>query len=158
MARSEEANPRIPCECGQSISLPRPGKSRHRLVTCRRCGRLTDLELVGDRWFAEGVLAPEGSVPVSGFSMSLRLEPDVQRFWFRESLPLSGTVVVHVVFVPSSGEAEVKAADQKALRFHRVKSAAEARRRWLAVHRAPAEGSQARRRLKKHSPRARAES
>ena len=152
MARAARTNPRLPCDCGLSIALPKPGKSRYRVMRCR-CGRLIDLELIGDRWSAEAVLAPEGSVPVSGFSLSLRLEPNVQRFWFREPLSPSGTIIVHVVFVPSSGEAEVKAGDQKVIRFRRVKSAAEARRRWLAVRTTPAESSQVARRLRRHSAR-----
>lgn len=152
MGRPAKPSFRLSCECGLWVSLPKPGKSRHRVVTCL-CGRLIDLDLVGDRWSAAGVLAPEGSVPVSGFSLSLRLEPNVQRFWFRQPLSPPGTVVGHVVFVPSSGEAEVKAGDQKAIRFHRVKSAAEARRRWLAVRTAPAESSQAARRLRRHAAR-----
>jgi hypothetical protein len=119
------------CECGRSIALPTTREiSKRRELTCH-CGRLYDLEFVADKWQVNGVLTPEGSVPVSGFSRELRARPDVRRFWFLHPISPAGHLIGHVVFSPYSREAEVKAADQKARRYEEVETATEAWRRWI---------------------------
>jgi len=69
-------------------------------------------------------------VPVEGFSRQLRLEPDVERFWFLQTI-VGARLPVHVVFSRSSKIAEVKAADLKVVRLSGVESVSEARRLWV---------------------------
>jgi len=128
---NEPEKARATCECGLPIDLPAPRVVSERREFACRCGRLNDLEFAGERWHVTGVLTPEGSVPVSGFSLRLREQPDVRRFWFRHPISPSGQLIGHVVFSGSSREAEVKAADMKAMRFIDVDSPTEARRRWI---------------------------
>jgi len=139
----------LDCECGLAIALPASAEVGTSEVACS-CGRLHELELADDFWTRASVLHPEGSVPVTGFSSSLRQEPDARRYWFRQELRPRGVLIVHLVFSASTREAEVKAADQKAMRLNRVRSATEARRLWLASQTKPQESSQATRRVRRH--------
>jgi hypothetical protein len=77
-------------------------------------------------------LVLEGSVPVSGFSRELRGAADVERYRFSFALRGEAAMPVHIVFSAALGAAEVKAGDMKALRFAEVRSAEEARERWIA--------------------------
>ncbi len=77
-------------------------------------------------------LVSEGSVPVSGFSRELRGAEDVERYRFAFALRSEASMPVHIVFSASLGAAEVKTGDMKALRFSDVRSAEEARDRWIA--------------------------
>src|SRR5262245_24613697 len=143
--------PALTCECGRTLALPASEKAGPREVVCE-CGRRHEVELADDLWTQASVLHPEGSVPVSGFSLNLRQEPDARRYWFRQELSPRGVLLVHLIFSAQAREAEVKAADQKAMRLEKVKSATEARHRWLASQ-TPAETSETERRLRRHLPR-----
>lgn len=118
------------CMCGRRfLALESAHGDRHREVRCS-CGRRAAYTAEGDGWDLQAVLTPEGSVPLQGFSRELRAEPDVERFWFLH--PIGGaTLPVHVVFSPGRREAEVKAADMKALHLRDVSSPSEARRLWI---------------------------
>lgn len=80
----------------------------------------------------ESPLHPEKSVPVTGFSRELRMAVDTQRYWFSFALRGDVPLPVHLVFSPTEGVAEVKAADLKAYRVVGVSSPCEARERWVA--------------------------
>jgi hypothetical protein len=80
----------------------------------------------------EEPLRPEGSVPISGFSVALRLAPNVERYWFSFALRGEIALPVHLVFDPASRTAEIKAADVKMYRVEDVGSPCEARERWIA--------------------------
>src|SRR5262245_34034098 len=118
------------CACGRRfLSLEAHRGDVHREVRCF-CGRRAAYAPIGDGWGLQAVLTPEASVPLRGFSRELRAEPDVERFWFLH--PIGGaTLPVHVVFSPGKREAEVKAADMKALQLRDVSSPSEARRMWI---------------------------
>jgi len=77
-------------------------------------------------------LEPEGSVPVSGFSLELRHACDVERFRFAFSMHGGAPYPVHVVFSSSRRTAEIKAGDLSAFCVTEVDSVEEARRRWVA--------------------------
>jgi len=77
-------------------------------------------------------LQPEKSVPVTGFSRELRLAPDVERYRFSFALQGNVPLPAHIVFSPAAGAAEIKAADLKAFAVAGVRSACEARQRWIA--------------------------
>src|SRR5262245_21229182 len=115
--------PGLVCGCGRKVRMPRSIRKPGRREAACPCGRLLELEFVGECWRVSGVLEPEGSVPVSGFSRDLRRSPDVRRYWFQHALSPSGYLIAHVVFSPSSGVAEVKAADLKAMSFEGVATA-----------------------------------
>lgn len=118
------------CVCGRRfVYLESARGGVHREVRCS-CGRRAAYAPVGEGWALQALLTPEGSVPLSGFSRELRAEADVERFWFLH--PIGGAVLpVHIVFSLARREAEVKAADMKALRLERVTSPSEARRLWI---------------------------
>lgn len=118
------------CFCGRRFLALEPAHGdRHREVRCA-CGRRAAYAPAQEGWVLQAVLTPEGSVPLRGFSRELRAEPDVERFWFLH--PIGGaTLPVHVVFSPGRREAEIKAADMKALSLQDVSSPSEARRRWI---------------------------
>ncbi len=118
------------CVCGRRLSSPSGIRGEaHREVRCT-CGRRAVYAPSGSDWALQALLNPERSVPVAGFSRALRLEPDVERFWFLH--PIGGaTLPVHIVFSPALKVAEVKAADLKVLHLEGVGSAAEARRVWV---------------------------
>jgi hypothetical protein len=80
----------------------------------------------------DGALEPEGSVPLSGFSRELRAAEDVERYRFSYGMRGDAAMPVHIVFSASLRAAEVKTGDMKALRFSEVRSAQEARERWIA--------------------------
>jgi hypothetical protein len=87
--------------------------------------------LRGSGWDLAASLTPERSVPLAGFSRELRERSDAERYWFL--FPLKDVPLpVHVVFSPSAGRAEIKAADVKAFGFEGVGSPTEARRLWIA--------------------------
>jgi len=121
----------LACPCGRTLDSPPghvPGASAE--LACG-CGRLLDLERFDGAWLIRGELVPERSVPIGGFSLELRLRFDVQRWWFEiQDIALRRTIV-HVVFSPGLGVAEVKHSDLKPLRLTGIASAAEARRRWI---------------------------
>ncbi len=99
-------------------------------VTCS-CGRVLDLERFGETWLIRGDLVPERSVPVGGFSRELRQQLDAERWWFEIQDMARRRTIVHIVFSPGLGVAEVKPSDLKPLRLTGMTSAAEARRRWI---------------------------
>lgn len=121
----------LACPCERTLDAPPdhvPGATAE--LACG-CGRLLDLERFDGAWLLQGELVPERSVPIGGFSLELRLCFDVQRWWFEiQDIALRRTIV-HIVFSPGSGVAEVKHSDLKPLRLTGIASAAEARRRWI---------------------------
>ncbi len=118
------------CVCGRRLPSPSGARGRaHREVLCA-CGRRAVYAPSGSDWALQALLTPERSVPVGGFSRALRLEPDVERYWFLHAIG-SATLPVHIVFSPALRVAEVKAADLKVLHLEDVVSAAEARRVWV---------------------------
>jgi hypothetical protein len=120
------------CPCGQTVtgdaSLS-PGDARE--ISCL-CGRKFELALdLSGRPTVSEPLTPEARQPLAGFSLALRLREDCERYHFSHTI--SGhRLPVHVLFSPSAEEAEVKTGDRKALRFAPVRSALDARRRWIA--------------------------
>jgi hypothetical protein len=77
-------------------------------------------------------LVRERSVPISGFSIELRMAEDVERYRFAFALRGDFDSPVHLVFSPSLGRAEVKTGDLKVLALDAVDSPCEAQRRWIA--------------------------
>jgi hypothetical protein len=119
------------CECGRPLA-PGPGRvsGEHVEIVCP-CGRRCDCLAEEGGLTLAGCLTPERSVPLAGFSRELRERPDVERYWFLFPLK-DAPLPVHLVFSPSAGRAEVKAADLKTYGFEGVGSPTEARRRWIA--------------------------
>jgi hypothetical protein len=100
-----------------------------REITCR-CQRKYELALDrSGRATRSEPLTPEARQPLAGFSSELKLREDSQRYHFSHTI--SGRLPVHILFSPSAQEAEVKTGDRKALRFAPVRSALDARRRWI---------------------------
>jgi len=98
------------CECGRAIEFQKPaGSGTHREVACE-CGRRHDVEYGVRGWVAVAQLTPEGSLPLSGFSIPLR-QTEVSR---------------------SEARAEVKAADMKVFAVQGVRLPTDARRRWIS--------------------------
>ena len=121
-----------PCLCGRTVTGDAPvapGDSRD--IACH-CGRQFEIALDSSgRPTVSEPLTPEARQPLAGFSTALRLREDCERYHFTHSI--SGhRLPVHVLFSPSAGEAEVKTGDRKALQFAPVRSALDARRRWIA--------------------------
>lgn len=120
------------CPCGQTVTGEAPlamGDTRE--ISCH-CGRKFDLALdLSGRATVSEPLIPEARQPLAGFSPALRLREDCERYHFSHTI--SGhRLPVHILFSPSAEEAEVKTGDRKALRFAPVRSALDARRRWIA--------------------------
>jgi hypothetical protein len=119
------------CVCGKPLTWGAPGAPGDmREITCR-CQRKYELALDrSGRATRSEPLTPEARQPLAGFSPELKLREDCQRYHFSHTI--SGhRVPVHILFSPSAGEAEVKSGDRKALRFASVRSALDARRRWI---------------------------
>ena len=119
------------CPCGKSVTrdVPlAPGDTRE--ITCL-CGRKFELALDrSGRATRSEPLTPEARQPLAGFSLALKLREDCERYHFSHTI--SGhRQPVHILFSPSAQEAEVKTGDRKALRFAPVRSALDARRRWI---------------------------
>lgn len=120
------------CPCGRTVTGDAPlapGDTRE--ISCF-CGRKFELALdrSGQATRSEP-LTPEARQPLAGFSLALRLREDCERYHFSHTI--SGhRLPVHILFSPSAEEAEVKTGDRKALRFAPVRSALDARRRWIA--------------------------
>jgi hypothetical protein len=131
------------CECGRPVEFQRPaGNGTHREITCE-CGRRHDVEYGTRGWVAVAQLTPEGSLPLSGFSIPLRQTKDSERFRFTYPLHGDAELPVHILFSRSEGRAEVKAADMKVFAVQGVRLPTDARRRWISwwrEHR-PAMGS-----------------
>ncbi len=120
------------CECGRPVEFRQAaGSGAHREVSCA-CGSRHDVEYGPTGWVAIARLTPERSLPLSGFSVALRLAPDAERFRF--SFPLHGDaeLPVHILFSRSQGRAEVKAADLKVFTVDGVGLPTDARRRWIS--------------------------
>ena len=120
------------CPCGRTViagALLASGDSRE--ISCL-CGRKFELALdLSGRVTVSEPLTPEARQPLAGFSPALRLREDCERYHFSHTI--SGhRLPVHILFSPSASEAEVKTGDRKALRFAPVRSALDARRRWIA--------------------------
>ncbi|MEO8431767.1 MAG: hypothetical protein ABI592_09690 [Acidobacteriota bacterium] len=118
------------CACGRPISPPVDAGTQDLVEVACACGRLIELRRSFDSWTVDGELHPEGSVPVGGFSRELRLQPDVERFWFPVNAA-GGRLNVHLVFSAEMRSAEAKPSDMKAFRIAPVANASEARRKWL---------------------------
>lgn len=119
------------CPCGKPVTrdVPlAPGDTRE--ITCL-CGRKFELALDrSGRATRSEPLTPEARQPLAGFSPALKLREDCERYHFSHTI--SGhRLPVHILFSPSAQEAEVKTGDRKALRFAPVRSALDARRRWI---------------------------
>ena len=136
------------CPCGKpAADVPlAPGDTLE--ISCS-CGRRFELALdrSGQATRSEP-LVPEARQPLAGFSPALKLREDCERYHFSHTI--SGhRLPVHILFSPSAQEAEVKTGDRKALRFAPVRSALDARRRWIEwfdsragqTHRASRRGS-----------------
>ena len=119
------------CPCGKpAADVPlAPGDMRE--ISCS-CGRRFELALdLSGRATRSEPLVPEARQPLAGFSPALKLREDCERYHFSHTI--SGhRLPVHILFSPSAEEAEVKTGDRKALRFAPVRSALDARRRWIA--------------------------
>jgi hypothetical protein len=129
MIKSESVLPS--CLCGRPLTWDAPaapGDARE--ITCP-CGRKYELALDrSGRATRSEPLTPEARQPLAGFSPELKLREDCQRYHFSHTI--SGhRLPVHILFSPSAEEAEVKTGDRKALRFAPVRSALDARRRWI---------------------------
>jgi hypothetical protein len=135
------------CLCGRPLTWDAPaapGDARE--ITCP-CGRKYELALDrSGRATRSEPLTPEARQPLAGFSPELKLREDCQRYHFSHTI--SGhRLPVHLLFSPSAEEAEVKTGDWKALRFAPVRSALDARRRWIEwFDSRPDKGSRASRR------------
>jgi len=119
------------CLCGKPLTWGAPGAPGDtREITCA-CGRKYDLALDrSGRATRSEPLTPEARQPLAGFSPELKLREDCQRYHFSHTI--SGhRLPVHILFSPSAEEAEVKTGDWKALRLAPVRSALDARRRWI---------------------------
>jgi hypothetical protein len=126
------ASPVGHCECGRPVEFQRPaGSGTHREITCV-CGRRHDVEYGSKGWVAVAQLTPEGSLPLSGFSIPLRLSPDAERFRFSYPLHGDAELPVHILFSLSEKRAEIKAADLKVFEVHGVRLPTDARRRWIS--------------------------
>lgn len=119
------------CVCGKPLTWDTPGAPPERRDLACLCGRQYDLTPDrSGRATPSEPLTPEARQPLAGFSPELRRREDCQRYHF--SHPISGhRLPVHIVFSPSAQEAEVKTGDRKTLRFAPVRSALDARRRWI---------------------------
>jgi hypothetical protein len=119
------------CQCGKSLTWDAPAAPGDpREISCS-CGRRYELALdpSGRETWSEP-LTPEARQPLAGFSPELKLREDCQRYHF--SYTISGhRLPVHILFSPSAQQAEVRTGDRKALRLAPVRSALEARRRWI---------------------------
>jgi hypothetical protein len=82
-------------------------------------------------WSCLAELNPEGSLPLSGFSVELRRAPDAERFWFRHSVHGEVPLPVHVLVSRSAARAEVKSGAQKVFAIDRAVTPTEARRLWI---------------------------
>ena len=118
------------CPCGKpAADVPlAPGDTRE--IVCS-CGRRFEVALDrSGRATRSEPLVPEARQPLAGFSPALKLREDCERYHFSHTI--SGRrLPVHILFSPSAQEAEVKTGDRKALRFAPVRSALDARRRWI---------------------------
>lgn len=92
---------------------------------------MLELERFDQAWLIRGDLVPERSVPIGGFSLTLRSQPDAQRWRFEIQDMAMRRTNVHIVFSPGLAIAEVKHSDLKPLNLTGVASAVEARRRWI---------------------------
>jgi hypothetical protein len=121
----------FPCVCGKGLAWEAVASRSEELEVSCSCGRQYELELQeGGRAPRLEPLTPEARQPLAGFSSELKGRGDCQRYYF--SHRISGhRVPVHILFSPSAKEAEVKTGDMKPLRFAPVRSAVEARRRWI---------------------------
>jgi hypothetical protein len=119
------------CECGRALSPGSGGvPGEHREIACP-CRRRCDCALGEKGWALEACLTPERSVPLAGFSRELGERADAERYRFL--FPLKDVPLpVHMIFSPSTGRAEVKAADVKTYEFEGVESPTQARRFWIA--------------------------
>ena len=117
---------------GRDYAAGRPSRLHGIFTPCGEHRCMTNDLHVERCLCSEEPLHPERSVPVTGFSHALRGAGDVERYRF--AYPLRGEVPlpVHLVFSASERAAEIKAADLKAYRVEGVRSACEARQRWIA--------------------------
>jgi hypothetical protein len=125
------------CPCGRGISLQEDPTFDSPVEKACACGRLLEIERLGTAWIYRGDVAPEGSVPVKGFSRELKSMPDARRYRFEILDAARRRIPVHIVFSPSASQAEVKHSDLKPLRLTGVATATQARRRWLEWFEAP---------------------
>jgi hypothetical protein len=120
------------CGCGRPVEFRKvAGSGLHREITCA-CGRRLDVEFGARGWVVVAQLTPEGSLPLSGFSIPLRQTADAERFRFTFPLHGDAELPVHILFSRSEGRAQIKAADLKVYEIQGVHLPTEARRRWIA--------------------------
>jgi len=116
------------CVCGRLLELERNDRAAVDLACL--CERRIEVRRAGGSWLIAAMLAPERSVPISGFSRELRLDPRAQRFYFSHSIGGS-EIPVHIVYSESLRVAEVKAAGMKVSALVEVDGPLDARRRWV---------------------------
>ena len=116
------------CVCGRLLELEGTDRAAEDLACL--CGRRIELRRAGGFWVIAATLAPERSVPISGFSREIRLDPNAQRFYFSHSIGGS-EIPVHMIYSDSSRAAEVKAAGMKVSTLAAVNGPLDARRRWV---------------------------
>jgi hypothetical protein len=120
------------CECGRPLEFHQAaGSGANREIACA-CGRRHDVEYGATGWVSVAQLTPERSLPLSGFSVPLRLTPDAERFRFCFPLHGEAQLPVHILISRSEGRAEIKAADLKVFTVEGVQLPTDARRRWIA--------------------------
>ncbi len=119
------------CACGQTLAVLEKAAGREEIDLLCSCGQRH--ELLGEKgdWAIAATLTPERSVPISGFSREIRMDPETQRFFFFHFIG-GIEMPVHIVYSPSSRTAEVKAAGMKVTGFSEVDGPLDARRRWVA--------------------------
>ena len=119
------------CVCGRPLvceATGQPGEKREHQCAC---GTLYDFEFREKGWApTSGAITPEARQPLSGFSLELKTREDCRRYYFLHTVA-GHRLPVHIVFSPSARRAQVKAADMKPLEIAQVRSAVEARRRWI---------------------------
>lgn len=99
--------------------------------TCS-CGRMYECDLSGDEaGRISEPITPEPRQPLAGFSRELQQQEDIRRYYFKQPARLGNRLPVHVLFSPSSREAELKTGDIKPLHLSAVSSVFDARRRWI---------------------------
>ena len=120
------------CICGERLEWERTSSpAEGRDLTCG-CGRVYELERKEPGWvLGPNPLTPEARQPLAGFSREIRLREDCLRFHFHHSIWPGRRLPVHLLYSPSSREAEVKFGDAKAFRVTDVVSPGQARRRWI---------------------------
>jgi hypothetical protein len=120
------------CVCGRSHSPETPAAGQSRIEFTCRCGRKYELERRGGAWaHAAGAITPEKRQPLTAFSGELKTLDDCQRYYFSHRVTGGAKMPVHIVFSPSAEKAEITMGGAKPFQMDSVRSAVEARRRWV---------------------------